>query len=188
MMVQTHLDLMDMLTLRGVIKDYDNALIGAGSVDLRLGNKLLVEDIDRGGSVRLAWGESPPMRERMLSPDGTWHLLPGEFALASTVETIFMPDNMVAIVLLRSSSARGGVDHAFAGLVDPGFEGQLTLELKNNLGGSRLILEPGMVLAQIVFFEGRLVPAELSYRVRGRYSRQRGPTPSKGLLRTGDVI
>lgn len=56
---------------------------------------------------------------------------PGEFVLASTIEEIRVPDYLVAQVWGKSSNGREGLFIQNAGWVDPGFQGQLTLELFN---------------------------------------------------------
>ena len=75
---------------------------------------------------------------------------PGEFILAHTAETITIPDDCSAMVLLRSSAARAGYEHSLAGWCDPGFSGQITLELRNNLRFRHLPVSAGLRLCQLV--------------------------------------
>lgn len=64
--------------------------------------------------------------------DGQMVLMPGEFRLANTRETITVPDYLMVRAEGKSSWARLGLQiHATAGFCDPGFSGQVTLELKN---------------------------------------------------------
>lgn len=64
--------------------------------------------------------------------DGQMVLLPGEFRLAHTLERITIPDDLLVRAEGKSSWARLGLlVHATAGHLDPGFSGQVTLELKN---------------------------------------------------------
>ncbi|MEO0405680.1 MAG: dCTP deaminase, partial [Bacteroidota bacterium] len=56
---------------------------------------------------------------------------PHTFLLATTMEYIKLPDNMVSFVEGRSSIGRMGLFIQNAGWVDPGFEGKITLELYN---------------------------------------------------------
>ena len=59
-------------------------------------------------------------------------LHPGEFGLGSTIEEVAIPHDLVATVDGRSSIGRlAVVVHATAGFIDPGFQGQITLELSN---------------------------------------------------------
>lgn len=58
-------------------------------------------------------------------------LRPGDFTLGATVEYVKIPPFLLGRLQGRSSIGRLGVQVENAGLVDPGFEGQLTLELVN---------------------------------------------------------
>ncbi len=107
-------------------------------------------------------------------------LQPGEFALGSTHERVKVPDDLVARVEGRSSIGRlAVVVHATAGFIDPGFEGQITLEL-SNLGRCAVKLYPSMRISQIVFHT-MTSPAERPYGAeRGsKYQGQGGPVPSR---------
>jgi dCTP deaminase len=107
-------------------------------------------------------------------------LHPGEFALGSTIERVAIPADLVARVDGRSSIGRLAiVVHATAGFIDPGFEGQITLEL-SNLGRIPVRLYPGMRIAQIVL-QQMSSPAESPYgAARGsKYHNQSGPQPSR---------
>ena len=75
---------------------------------------------------------------------------------------------------------RGGVFLSnTAGLCDPGYEGQITLEL-SNLGTAPVALTPGMRVSQLTFTELK-TPAERPYGAeRGsKYQGQRGPQASR---------
>lgn len=76
-------------------------------------------------------------------------LQPGDTALANTMEDFFMPHNVVAYVVDKSSYARVFVT-AFNTLMDPGFQGNLTLEL-GNLGKETVTYKQGDPVCQIVF-------------------------------------
>ncbi len=76
-------------------------------------------------------------------------LLPGEAALAHTVEDFHMPLNVVGYVVDKSTYARRFVT-AFNTLLDPGWHGNLTLELVN-LGNSPVDIEAGDPIVQIAF-------------------------------------
>ncbi len=81
---------------------------------------------------------------------GFW-LAPGQFVLGHTVEWVGVPDYMSARIEGKSTLGRWGlVVHVTAGFVDPGFSGQLTLELRN-VGPFHLLLRPGMPISQVSF-------------------------------------
>lgn len=110
----------------------------------------------------------------------SWWLEPGEFALGSTVETLAVPSHLCAQVNGKSSLGRMGLlVHATAGFIDPGFQGQITLELKN-LSNHTIVLHKSMPVAQLVFH--RLSsPAQRPYgdpELGSHYQHQTGTTRS----------
>ncbi len=119
--------------------------------------------------------------ERIEVPSGESFVLhPGDFVLGSTVERVKIPADLVARVEGRSSLGRLAiVVHATAGFIDPGFEGQITLEL-SNLGRTAVKLYPGMRISQIVL-QTMTSPAERPYgAARGsKYQGQSGPVASR---------
>ncbi len=152
------------------------------SVDLRLGNDFLVF---RTPHVPFIDPAHPPENytEPIHIPDGDVFIIhPGEFALASTLERVEIPDDLVARVDGRSSLGRLAiVVHATAGFIDPGFKGHITLEL-SNLGRVPVALRPRMRCSQLEFHE----LASPSLRPYGspdrgsKYQDQRGPVASRG--------
>ena len=107
-------------------------------------------------------------------------LHPGDFVLGTTKERVEIPPDLIAHVEGRSSLGRlAVVVHATAGLCDPGYEGQITLEL-SNLGTAPVALTPGMRISQLTFTELKN-PAERPYGAeRGsKYQGQSGPQASR---------
>lgn len=114
-------------------------------------------------------------------PIGGRSLRPGEFLLACTEQTIRLSPSMAARVEGKSSLGRLGMAvHITAGFIDPGFEGQITLEIAN-LAPWSIRMYPGMPIAQIVFEP--VNPPERDYSKTGRYQGQRGPTQSRYRLK-----
>ncbi len=94
-------------------------------------------------------------------------LHPGDFVLGTTKERVEIPDDLIAHVEGRSSLGRLAiVVHATAGLADPGYQGQITLEL-SNLGKAPVALEPDMRISQLTF-------TELKNRAERPYGEERG--------------
>lgn len=109
-------------------------------------------------------------------------LEPGDVCLASTVEVFNLPRDVSADYKLKSSMARVFLEHLTAGWCDPGWNGSnLTLELKNMTRYHRILLTAGMKIGQIVLMSHEPVPENRSYRARGQYNGDKGPTPSKGI-------
>lgn len=99
--------------------------------------------------------------------------------LATTIETVNIPKYLVGDVKLKSSLARHGLDHALAGYIDPGFKGQITLELHSH---RYVKLHCGQQIVQIIFTETSGPPANA---YNGNYQNQSGPT--KSVLEVNDV-
>ncbi len=76
-------------------------------------------------------------------------LYPGEFWLASSVERFMMPKDIIAEVKDKSTWARKGLS-VFNTVIEPGWHGFLTLELKNQ-GNQDLYIHEGDPIAQIIF-------------------------------------
>jgi dCTP deaminase len=116
-----------------------------------------------------------------VAKDEPFIIQPGEFVLAATLETITLPDDIVARVDGKSSLGRLGLlIHATAGFVDPGWTGRLTLEL-SNVAKMPIAVRPGMRICQISFL--RLsTPAERLYgspELGSKYQGQTEPTASR---------
>lgn len=105
-------------------------------------------------------------------------LAPGQFILASTHESITLPDNIGARYEGKSSVGRLGVlTHVTAGFIDPGFSGTITLEL-HNLRQRPIRLYPGMKIGQVCFYD-LTSRANLPYgSANNHYQDQEGPVPS----------
>ena len=117
-----------------------------------------------------------------LNKFSVYYLAPGECVLGSTIERLHMPDNLVCRVEGKSSLARLFLTVHSAGFIDPGFRGDVTLELKND-GARRLELRPGMMIAQLSF-QSLDAPAIRPYGHRdlgSHYQEQWGPTKALGV-------
>lgn len=158
------------------------AQLQPASVDVRLGAEFIVY---RPGEIACLDPKIPESlsvaAERITVREGeAFTLQPGDFALGSTMETVTLPHDLVALVDGRSSIGRlAVVVHATAGLIDPGFRGQITLEL-SNIGRIPVRLYPGMRVAQIVIHQ-LSSPASRPYgAARGSsYNDQTGPQVSR---------
>ena len=103
-----------------------------------------------------------------------FELLPGSFALASTLEYFKLPQNIVGFVQGKSSVGRNGLQIENAGLIDAGFEGAITLELYN-MAPWPIKLKVGMPICQIHFTDVQS-PIYKDYSKIGHYNKQTGPT------------
>lgn len=103
----------------------------------------------------------------------------GAFALATTEETVRIPDGILAFLHGRSSVGRIGLSIENAGLLDPAFNGQITLEFMNEVDYD-IELVAGMRIGQLTFHETKNVP-DVGYSAGNgnKYNGQRGPTTSR---------
>jgi len=152
------------------------------SVDLRLGERFL--EFQRTNIPCIHPTEADEVGEYVTETTVTagdeFILHPGDFVLGTTTERVEIPDDLVAHVEGRSSLGRLAiVVHATAGLCDPGYHGQITLEL-SNLGTAPVALSPGMRVSQLTFTE-LTSPADRPYGAeRGsKYQDQDGPQASR---------
>ena len=109
-----------------VVEPITTESIQPASIDVRLGRHFLKVDENSIESMNL----EKPIKyvefeaEEVIIP-------PHSFLLATTMEYIKLPNNLTAFVEGRSSIGRMGLFIQNAGWVDPGFEGEITLELYN---------------------------------------------------------
>ena len=108
-----------------------------------------------------------------------------DFVLAHTKESIRLPRDIAGKVDGRSSFGRLGVTvHITAGFLDPGFRGQVTLEVAN-LSSRPISLKAGQRIGQFTFHY-LTRPCEVSYDEKedAKYQDQRGACESKfkGML------
>lgn len=168
----------------GVIEGVEENNINGASIDVTLGDVFWVEDQTESPSkvlpvVDLARKEVP----RMIKHTGPIIIPPGGFVLAQTREVFHLPNNVSFHYMLKSSQARAGLEHLFAGFADPTWHGSvLTLEFVNSLQHHSLKLTPGMKAGQIVMFKGSSpVPEHKSYAVKGQYNKDTSAQPSRGV-------
>lgn len=107
-------------------------------------------------------------------------MLPGQFALGHTMEEVWMDKMLVGRVDGKSSWARRGLSVHCAGFIDPGFRGQITLELFN-MSTDMIIVEKGKRIAQISFdwLDDRPDRVYGDEGLRSRYQGQTGATEAR---------
>lgn len=174
----------------GFTPELEESQWGEASVDLRLGFSFTklekVEGVTLDVSKGLqALGQSNFYKTKELQPaDGfgepeSFILHPTNFVLAMTYESIKVPLNMIARVEGRSTYARVGLSmHQTAPWIQPGWSGQIILEIMNN-GSIDIKLTPLIDRpCQITFFELKSpVPKKAGYGTRATdsYQDQRHP-------------
>jgi dCTP deaminase len=166
---------------RIVIDPLDKGAIQPASVDLRLNSSFRVFRVSSRPYVDVQQPVDDLTELIEIEPEQPFVIQPGTFFLGSTLETITLPDDIVARVDGKSSLGRLGLlVHATAGYVDPGWTGRLTLEL-SNVSQMPIALYFGMRVAQISFLS-MSTPVDRPYgspELGSKYQGQTGPTASR---------
>lgn len=132
----------------------EEAQVQPASLDVRLGEELY--DVEQDVHI---------IDDKLL-------LRPGTAYIGHTKDNIHLPDDLAAMLTGRSSVGRKGVIiHKTAGWIDPGFKGQLTLEMYN-FSDEPVTFDVGDRIGQLVFFV--LDTASSGYD--GQYQGQEGIT------------
>ncbi len=163
-----------------VIEPYDPGDLQPSSVDLHLDRSFRVFRNNRYPYIDVRQAQ-PDLTEMVtVGEDEGFILHPGEFVLGQTLEWVELPDDLVARLEGKSSLGRLGLlIHSTAGYVDPGWRGNLTLEL-SNVSNLPIALYPGMRVGQISFLV-LSSPVERPYGSPGlgsKYQGQSEPTES----------
>ena len=144
--------------------------IQPASVDVRLGRTFSIVDDTPSGVITL----ENEITYKTITTD-TFLIMPGQFVLATTMEYFELPNNLTAFVEGRSSLGRMGLFIQNAGWVDPGFKGEITLELYN-ANKCAIELKAGRRVGQLVFAE---MDQDALNPYNGKYQGQKGATGSR---------
>jgi dCTP deaminase len=158
------------------------------SLDLRLADKIrrFVRPVRMPGKI----GKAVDVRDAeavsamtfgCIIPQEGFVIEVDELIIGYTMERIELPANVTGVLNGRSSLGRLGLTiHKTAGFIDPGFKGNIVLEIRNN-SPQPLKLYPCIRIAQLVFF-GMTSYSEHPYGSPTRtskYQDQSGPVASK---------
>lgn len=156
--------------------------LGSCSLDLHLDNKFRVFKhssypyIDLKGPLN-----TDKLMQEITVPKGEAFVMqPGDFALVTTVEDLWLPDDLIGKIEGRSSLGRLGIIvHGTASIFDAGWRGKPTMEL-GNLGVMPVALYPGMRICAFTF-EELTSPAEVPYYKKkgNKYAGQQSPLASR---------
>lgn len=145
--------------------------LGQASIDVRLGFEFALVSPSVVGAIDELDGNKAPTFSSMFRKEyvtfGSGIVIhPHQIMLATTLEYIRLPGDLMAYVVGRSTWGRLGLIVATAVGIHPFFSGSLTLELRN-LGETPLKLYPGQTIAQLFF---HLVNDEGIPNTPGQYS------------------
>jgi len=169
---------------RIVVDPFDEAMVQPSSVDVRVDRRFRVFRNARYPFIDVRQPMEELTEPLEISDDEPFSLHPGEFVLGQTLERVRLPDDIVARLEGKSSLGRLGLlIHSTAGFVDPGFEGNLTLEL-SNVANLPVTIYYAMPIGQISFVQVDQ-PVERPYGgsdAGSKYQGQAEPTPSRFYL------
>jgi len=156
--------------------------LGSCSIDLRLGTLFRVFNHSQfpyidPNNPKLS---TDMMKEVVVAVGKPFVLQPGDFVLATTMESLELPDDLIARLEGRSSLGRLGiVVHSTASIFDPGWRGVVVMELGNQ-GRMPVALYPGMRICALTF-EELSSPALVPYykKKHAKYVGQKSPEASK---------
>ncbi len=153
-----------------IIEPLDEIQLQPASIDLRLGTHYLKVAEQRSAMLDLV---TKPEYEEIIQKEV---IIPAHaFLLATTREYVKLPDDLTAFVEGRSSIGRLGLFIQNSGWVDPGFEGEITIELYN-ANSLPIKLKSGMRICQLVFAQ---LDQNALNPYRGKYQGQRQATGSR---------
>ena len=155
--------------------------IQPASVDVHLDNRILVFSNSRRPYIDIKQDMGDLTDMVKIEDDVPFMLHPGEFVLGSTLEYVEVPGDLVSRLEGKSSLGRVGLlIHSTAGYIDPGWKGQLTLEL-SNVSNLPITLYYRMKIGQMSFSQLTTEAEQLygSKALGSKYQGQKSPTGSR---------
>ena len=156
--------------------------LGSCSIDLRLGSSFRIFEHSRFPYFD-PYNKKYSMdvtREIIVEKDEPFILQPGDFVLATTIESFELPDDLLSRLEGRSSLGRLGiVVHSTASIFEPGWQGKVVMEM-GNLGRIPVALYQGMRVCALTF-EQLTSPVDVPYNKKksAKYAAQKSAIPSK---------
>jgi dCTP deaminase len=156
--------LLSLIETKTIVDPFDPELLSINGLDLRLANEYVrlknartIFDTHRKNLLR-----------QFFSTEKSSSILikPHDQVLTCTIERFRMPSNIIGLVGLRSTYSRLGL-HMPLGFVDPGFVGQLTLEVSG--GSFPILLHEGEKVFRIMF-----ASLNQNETYNGKYQNQKG--------------
>lgn len=181
-------NLSDRLVIAPLLEPEEQLRDEQASVDVRLGSSFVLAQASAVGTIdEFSRSDSRTWQQQVRDvykeyyvPIGTRIVIhPHQLLLATTLEYLRLPRDIMCYVVGRSTWGRLGLIVATAVGVHPLFAGALTLELRN-LGETPLTLYPGQAIAQLFFHhvdEGRGTRKQET--ASGQYSGSIDPIPGR---------
>lgn len=128
---------------------------------LKLTPKSAFEVKDTGIDIAISDRVRDSSKSKRFTHQSEIRIKPHELIFIDAMPWIRMPQNITAIVVMRSTAARMGIDAHLnepqelgmpLTMVKPGWSGRLVLEVRND-SESELMLKPGAMIASLVFVD-----------------------------------
>lgn len=161
-----------------IISPFNESRVQPSSYDLTLGGTILAPR--PGSRIDLRTDDPADSMDRTDFED--FVLGPGCAVLGTTVEVVRCPLDLSARIEGKSSLGRLFLAvHITAGVIDAGWNGQITLEIVNH-GPWEIVLWAGMPIAQVSYWKlsERCETPYGSRELGSHYNGQRGPTAAAG--------
>jgi dCTP deaminase len=164
-----------------LITPFDERFVQPSSYDLALSEEFLIpKKFDETAKIDIRYDDPSALLDKFTAKE--FILKPGMAVLGCTKEYVRCPKDLSARVEGKSTLGRLFLAvHVTAGVVDAGFEGQITLEIVN-LGPWDIVLYEDMKIAQLSYFNmtSGCMNAYGSKKLKSHYNGQTGPTPASG--------
>jgi len=173
-MVLSDIDILKLIKTRKLVIDPKPKYrdIKCTHLDLHLSNKLYRY---KNKVLNLKDNSSFILNEIKLSKKG-YKINPNGFFLGSTIEKVTIPNGYFGFIETKGNIARAGIQaHNADGHIDPGFSGNITLEIKNN-SNRQIIIYPEIAFVQLYIFK---VSSKSLNPYNGKYQNQKGAIPYK---------
>lgn len=146
------------------------------SVYYEVGNRRFVAVDDAGPTVLSSEDSDYPWVRLGRGGQHGYELKPFEFYIASSKEYLRIPSDVMSRFEGKSTLGRAGLMvHVTAGYIDPGFEGNLTLEIMN-ISPWIIVIKDGDKIGQLSFHRMDGHPDKLYGTAGNHYQGQRGAT------------
>ncbi|HOJ97601.1 MAG TPA: dCTP deaminase [Methanospirillum sp.] len=159
------------------VEPFDEKLINPNSLDIRLGYHF-IRCIKTNNVMNPKTDKQNGEVIQLSKPSDYIIIRPGDFILATTLETIHLTDCIRAQLEGKSSLARWGlVLHQTGGWIDAGFHGEITLEL-SLVYPDPIKLFPEMTIGQLAFNKTESCKVPYNVKKTSKYNGQKGATCS----------
>jgi len=173
-------------------KDWEGS-VDEVTIDFHLGNQLRVFTGDGWDIIDTKYTTKQEMESMMklieLKPGQPFVLSDKDFVIATTLEKLTLPNDIVGHLHGKSSLARLGIAvHSTAARFDPGWDGHPVLEFGTFLKGKRVVIYEGAPICAFSF-EKLAAPVKRSYKSspNNRYGGSRLPEVSNIMGRRKNV-